>query len=255
VVSCAHCHEDHPDGSTYCPKTGLVFDDHASILAVGEVLEGKYRIIRQLAAGAMGVVYVAQHLTLHRHVAVKALRRELVNDPELVGRFEQEARAASAIGHGNIIDVFDLGRTADGSMYMVMELLDGHPLSELLDEEPLFPVARALDLMAQALGALHAAHKHGIVHRDLKPENIFVLDTEDRPDFVKLLDFGISKIAAGNERLGSKSLRGTSTGTVMGTPEYMSPEQARGKIELIDARTDIYAAGVVLYEMLAITAL
>jgi serine/threonine-protein kinase len=221
-------------------------------LTVGQTLDGKYRIIREIGRGAMGVVYEGLHIALDRRVAVKTLRQEMSNDVDLATRFEREARAASAIGHPHIIDVFDLGRTPDGLLFMVMELLDGRPLTELQEQTPLMPLGLALNLMTQVLSGLSAAHKHGIVHRDLKPDNIFVINTEDRPNFVKIVDFGIAKKLSARQpgQASSAAMGGTMVGTVMGTPLYMSPEQAIGQVAEIDHRTDIYAAGVVLYEML-----
>ena len=200
----------------------------------------------------MGVVYEALHIALGRRVAVKTLLAETGDDPQLAARFEREARAASAIGHPHIVDVFDLGRTPEGLLFMVMELLDGQSLASLLGQTPCLPLPLAINLIGQVLGGLAAAHKNGIVHRDLKPDNIFVLNTEDRPNFVKIVDFGISKMlvraAPGQGVAGTGS--GTAVGTVMGTPLYMSPEQVLGQVALIDHRTDIYSTGVVLYEML-----
>ena len=222
-------------------------------LALGEVLDGKYQVIRELGRGAMGVVYEALHLALGRRVAVKTLLEEVSADPQVGARFEREARAASAIGHPNIVDVFDLGRTSDGLLFMVMELLDGESLASLLKRIPKLPIPLAVHLMAQVLGGLSAAHKHGIVHRDLKPDNIFVLDSEERPHFVKIVDFGISKVikpSPGATPNATAKVAGTMVGSVLGTPLYMSPEQAIGQIASIDHRTDIYSAGVVLYEML-----
>jgi serine/threonine-protein kinase len=221
-------------------------------LTVGQTLDGKYKIIREIGRGAMGVVYEGLHIALDRRVAVKTLRQEMSNDVDLATRFEREARAASAIGHPHIIDVFDLGRTPDGLLFMVMELLDGKPLTELQEQTPLMPLGLALNLMTQVLSGLSAAHKHGIVHRDLKPDNIFVINTEDRPNFVKIVDFGIAKKLSARQpgQASSAAIGGTIVGTVMGTPLYMSPEQAIGQVAEIDHRTDIYAAGVVLYEML-----
>ena len=222
-------------------------------LTVGQTLDGKYKIIREIGRGAMGVVYEGLHIALDRRVAVKTLRQEMSNDADLATRFEREARAASAIGHPHIIDVFDLGRTPDGLLFMVMELLDGKPLTTLLQQGPCMPLALALNLMTQVLGGLSAAHKHGIVHRDLKPDNIFIINTEDRPNFVKIVDFGIAKRISARQpgRANPAAMSGTMVGTVMGTPLYMSPEQAIGQVAQIDHRTDIFAAGVVLYEMLS----
>ncbi len=200
----------------------------------------------------MGIVYEGLHVSLDRHIAIKTLRQEMSNDADLANRFQREARAASAIGHPNIIDVFDLGRTPSGLLFMVMELLDGKSLATMLQETPRLPVPLAVNLITQVLGGLSAAHKHGIVHRDLKPDNIFVINTEDRPHFVKIVDFGIAKRLATRQpgQVGRAAMSGTMVGTVMGTPLYMAPEQAIGQVEKIDARTDLHAVGAVLYEML-----
>jgi len=198
------------------------------------------------------VVHEALHMALGRRVAVKTLLAETGTDPDLTARFEREARAASAIGHPHIVDVFDLGRTPEGVLFMAMELLDGKPLATLLKETPCLPIPLALDLSSQLLSGLAAAHRNGIVHRDLKPENIFIINTEDRPNFLKIVDFGISKILVrpGHGQRTSGQGTGTAVGTVLGTPLYMSPEQILGQVARIDHRTDIYSAGVVLYEML-----
>jgi serine/threonine protein kinase len=219
-------------------------------LAPGQVLDGKYRILGEIGSGAMGIVYEAVHVALGRRVAVKTLRTATSADPDLVSRFEREARAASAIGHPHIVDVFDLGRTSDGALFMVMELLAGRTLADWLKESPRLPVATAIDLMAQILSGLGAAHREGIVHRDLKPENIFIIRRDDRPHFVKIVDFGISKILVRAQPEQRIRTAGTAVGTVLGTPLYMSPEQILGQVARIDHRSDIYSAGVVLYEML-----
>jgi serine/threonine protein kinase len=221
-------------------------------LAPGQILEGKYKIVRELGRGAMGVVHEALHMALGRRVAIKTLLAETGPDPDLVARFEREARAASAIGHPHIVDVFDLGRTPEGVLFMAMELLDGKPLAMLLNETPCLPVPLAIDLASQMLSGLAAAHRNGIVHRDLKPDNIFILNSEDRPNFLKIVDFGISKILVrgGHGQPMAGKGGGTAVGTILGTPLYMSPEQILGQVGHIDHRSDIYAAGVVLYEML-----
>ncbi len=219
-------------------------------LAPGQVLDGKYRVLREIGSGAMGIVYEAVHVALGRRVAIKTLRANTSEDPDLVSRFEREARAASAIGHPHIVDVFDLGRTADGALFMVMEILAGRTLADWLRESPRLPVATAVDLMAQILSGLAAAHREGIVHRDLKPENIFIIHRDDRPHFVKIVDFGISKILVRSQPGQHSRMAGTAVGTVLGTPLYMSPEQILGQVARIDHRSDIYSAGVVLYEML-----
>jgi hypothetical protein len=223
------------------------------VARAGQILEGKYQIVREIGRGAMGVVYEALHITLGRRVAVKTLLSDTGGEPELAARFEREARAASAIGHPHIVDVFDLGRTPEGLLFMAMELLDGHSLAALLGKTRCLPIPLAIHLTGQILSGLGAAHRNGIVHRDLKPENIFILNTEDRPNFVKIVDFGISKMlvhAAPGQGGVVRASGGTVVGTIMGTPLYMSPEQILGQVALIDHRTDIYSAGVVFYEML-----
>jgi serine/threonine-protein kinase len=221
-------------------------------LAPGDLLDGKYQITCEVGRGAMGVVYEALHTALGRRVAVKTLLEELSADAQLGERFEREARAASAIGHPHIIDVFDLGRTQDGLLFMVMELLDGESLAAMLKQTPRLPIPLATHLMVQVLSGLSAAHKHGIVHRDLKPDNIFVLNSEERPSFVKIVDFGISKVLVPQSPGPAVTTKGSGTmvGSILGTPLYMSPEQAIGQVASIDHRADIYSAGVVLYEML-----
>jgi hypothetical protein len=216
----------------------------------GTVLDSKYRVLRLIGEGGMGAVYEAEHVKVHRHVAVKFLAAELARDVSAVARFQREAEAAGRIGHDNICEVFDFGVGPNGLPYFVMPLLKGRALSAAICEAGRFPPARACDVGAQALSALAEAHAAGIIHRDLKPDNIFLIRVGDREDFVKLLDFGVSKImrspTLGGEG-GSPPL--TKTGSVLGTPAYMSPEQARG-LKDIDARVDVYAVGVILYEML-----
>ncbi len=206
------------------------------------VLDGKYRLENVVGAGGMGAVYQATHLALHRKVAIKLLHANYATDRRAISRFNQEARAAASIGHDNICEVTDVGLQENGSPYLVMPLLEGCPLSKLMRREALF-LDRQVDILCQTLAALDAAHKAHIVHRDLKPDNIFVTQMGDREDFVKLLDFGISKM------LDSETITGaTDTQSVIGTPHYMAPEQAGGK--RVDHRADIYAAGVILYELL-----
>jgi len=220
-------------------------------LEVGTVLADKYEITGWLGEGGMGAVYQGRHLGLGRPVAIKTLLPELVGSTEMLGRFQQEARAASAIGHPHIVNVFDLGQTDDGTMFQVMELLEGEPLSALLQRSAPLAIPVAVAIADQILGALIAAHKLGIVHRDLKPDNIFLCATDDELPFVKLLDFGVSKILRPLELTPDQTEITTKTkiGSVVGTPLYMAPEQAGG-VPDIDPRADLWAVGVVLYEML-----
>ncbi|HEU0034615.1 MAG TPA: serine/threonine-protein kinase [Kofleriaceae bacterium] len=209
---------------------------------IGEVLDGRYRITRKLGEGGMGEVYAAEHVHIEKRFAIKLLRPEIVSNPEAVSRFRQEARSSSSIGHRNIIAIEDFGSLADGRIYMCMELLNGAALNDLIMTPQ--PVERLLNILIQTGHGLAAAHAKNIVHRDMKPENIFVTIGPNNEDVPKLLDFGIAKVA-GND--GQNNL--TRTGTIFGTPFYMAPEQALGNP--VDARTDIYAMGVIMYEVFA----
>ena len=216
---------------------------------LGLVLQERYLIQHKLGEGGMGDVYAGVHQGIGKRVAIKFLNKEYAANEVVVERFKREAQAATLIGHEHIIDVNDLGALADGTPYMVMERLQGRELGELIMEEHPVAVDRVIAIALQVCKALGAAHDKGIVHRDLKPENIFLIERNDNPDFVKILDFGISKITGQNDKVTPKL---TSTGTVIGTPHYMSPEQAAGSPPL-DHRTDIYSLGVILYHALTNT--
>jgi serine/threonine protein kinase len=214
---------------------------------VGETLDGRYFIQRKIGEGGMGVVYSARHAVIERPLAIKVLKREVMRDTATIKRFVQEARAASRIGHPNIVDVTDFGTTPDGMTYSVMEYVDGVTLAKAIRAEAPLPHERSIRVALQIARALGAAHDKGIVHRDLKPENVFLTARDDRPDFVKIVDFGIAKVLplAGADPNAPKLTR---AGSVFGTPEYMAPEQAAGRSD-IDGRVDIYALGTILYEM------
>jgi serine/threonine-protein kinase len=226
----------------------------------GQLVGGRYRIGGLLGKGGMGAVYEAEQLDLGRVVAVKMLRAEGSGSEktELIGRFEREARLAAAIGHPNIINVYDVGRTEKGEPFMVMERLHGGSLESLLSSGEPMPLGRLVSLLDQVLAALAAAHAKGVVHRDIKPENIFVCPPADGSgplstalgsnERVKVLDFGVSKML--QPVAGLEKLRLTRTGTLLGTPLYMSPEQAAGESTL-DLRVDIYAVGVIAYRALS----
>jgi serine/threonine-protein kinase len=207
---------------------------------VGQVLDGRYRLVKKLGEGGMGEVYAAEHVHIEKRFAVKLLRPEIVSNREAVQRFRIEARSSSSIGHRNIIAIEDFGDLPDGRIYMCMELLNGAPLNDMI-RSPM-PVDRLLNILIQTGHGLAAAHAKGIIHRDMKPENIFVTIGPNGEDVPKLLDFGIAKVS-GND--GQNHL--TRTGTIFGTPFYMAPEQALGNP--VDARTDIYAVGVIMYEV------
>jgi tRNA A-37 threonylcarbamoyl transferase component Bud32 len=211
--------------------------------AIGETI-GSYQVLKQLGSGAMGEVYLAEHRHLKRKAAVKLLAPELVGRPDLLERFFLEARATSAIAHPGIVQVFDCELDATGRPYIVMEFLEGDTLAAVLARRGALPPVTAARLGRGMAEALEAAHAKGIVHRDLKPENVFV--QAQPPDSVKLVDFGIAKLA-GDFRAGQ--VHQTRSGALMGTPLYMSPEQCRDSANL-DSRTDLYSLGCVLYEML-----
>jgi serine/threonine-protein kinase len=239
TVVCPACaHAASADLGT-CPRCRGALRDPL----LGTVLGDRYRILARLGTGGMGAVYRAEHLTLKRDVAVKVLLPEMGNKEEFVRRFQREAESASRLAHINIISVTDFGRTPDGLLFLVMEYLDGEALSALIRRGPI-ALPRAVAIFGQILDGLGHAHAAGIVHRDLKPDNIMLVEREGRSDVVKLLDFGIAKVT---DPEGHREAL-TQAGVIFGTPEYLSPEQALG--EGVDARADLYAAGVILYEML-----
>jgi serine/threonine-protein kinase len=203
----------------------------------------RYRVVGKLGAGGMGTVYEAVQEGLGRHVAVKVLRGAYAEDAEAITRFQREAHAAASLGHPNIVAVTDFG-VHEGVPFMVMERLEGAPLSRVIASERALSPTRAAWIASQALSALAAAHRAGIVHRDIKPDNVFLTEVSGVRDVVKVLDFGVARCT---DAQGASNL--TATGAVLGTPAYMSPEQARGRV--VDARTDLYAVGVLLYEMLS----
>jgi serine/threonine-protein kinase len=215
-------------------------------LREGDVFAGKYRVERVLGAGGMGVVVAAHHIGLDTKVAVKLLLPEMLDQAEVVARFAREARAAARIANEHVARVFDVGSLDDGVPYMVMEFLDGFDLSEMLRRQGPLPIALAVDFVLQACEGVAEAHRVGIVHRDLKPANLFCVRRLDGKLFVKVLDFGISKLSAAGAQ---SSLAMTSTAAVMGTPYYMSPEQM-DSARVVDGRTDIWSLGIVLYELL-----
>jgi serine/threonine-protein kinase len=210
-----------------------------------ELVGGKYRIVRFLASGGMGSVYEAQHTVVRRRFAVKFLHHELALRRELLARFQLEAEAAGALESEHVAAAVDFGIASDGAPYIVLEYLVGESLEHLLERDGCLPIERATNLVQQACRGVQAAHASGIVHRDLKPHNLFVCRREDGTDLVKVLDFGVAKL----EFL-EKSGAATRTGTVLGTPSYMSPEQARGE-KNVDHLSDVYALGAILYELLS----
>ncbi len=212
---------------------------------IGRVIAGNFRIVKWIGGGAMGSVYQAEQKSLGKMVAMKLLHSELMTDDKLIRRFELEAKSASSLNHPNSIQIIDFGRDSD-ILYIAMELLSGRDLSQVIATESPLPLDRIARIMDQVLAALEEAHEHKIVHRDLKPSNIMLVSRREERDFVKVCDFGIAKARRSDEP-GGEML--TLKGLVCGTPEYMSPEQARG--EEVDDRADLYAAAVILYQLVA----
>ena len=260
MLKCPQCGREFPSGASVCPDDGATLRADANADAdelppqqpkpdplLGVVLDDKYRLDERLGEGGMGAVYRATHLLIERPVAVKVLSTRLITDESARERFRREARAAGRLQHTNAVAVTDFGETRDGLVYLVMELLEGKPLREVLARGVERSFARAVSLMMQISAAVEAAHEAGIIHRDLKPGNIFLVQRPDSPYIVKVLDFGIAKLAADT---GEFNLVDTLTGTgvMIGTPRYMSPEQCDGA-QLTPA-SDVYSLGVILYEML-----
>jgi tRNA A-37 threonylcarbamoyl transferase component Bud32 len=237
-----------------CPHDGAILRADATVAApaladplVGRVLDEKYRLDSRLGEGGMGTVYRATHLLIDRPVAVKVLHQRFVEDEAAQERFRREARAAGRLRHTNAVTVTDFGRTSDGCVYIVMELLEGRNLREVLAYESPMESARAVALMLQVAAAVEAAHESGVIHRDLKPANIFIVQPKNAPPLVKVLDFGIAKLAADSID-DSEQHALTLTGVMIGTPRYMSPEQCDGAH--LSPAADVYSLGIILYEML-----
>src|ERR1043166_4518049 len=262
---CPECEEVLKDGARFCSNCGLSFSslktptekaethDLPETLReldplVGQVLDGKYELLARLGEGGMGAVYRARRVHIGDEVALKVLLRKVVADAGLVERFRREARAAAALRHPNVVAIYDFGeaRDEDAPAYIVMELVEGESLRHLLRREGCLKPERAVALMRDICAGVGAAHRKQIFHRDLKPDNVIVLppDEERERETVKVVDFGLAKL---RDAAGAPTL--TETGAVMGTPHYMSPEQCRG--ERLDARSDVYSLGAMLYEMLA----
>jgi eukaryotic-like serine/threonine-protein kinase len=214
--------------------------------SIGRIIAGKYRVEQMIGEGGMGKVYKATQLALDKPVVLKVLRQALLGDERTVARFQREAKAASRLNHPNSISVLDFGQADDGAMFIAMEYIQGKDLHQILSREWPLPESRVMRLLSQVLSALADAHSAGVIHRDLKPENIMVSQSRSEPDFVKVLDFGIAKIVDGTDEDGPALTR---AGFVCGTPEYMSPEQARGA--KLDHRSDLYAVGVILYQLVS----
>jgi len=249
MATCPSCRDHYADDVTSCTKDGSALVPDAVMAAADSELKagdqvGEYRIEAKVGEGGFGAVYRAVHPVIGKTAAVKLLHRQFSSNPQMVSRFVAEAKAVNQIRHKNIIDIFAFGALPDGRQYYVMELLEGMSFDRFIKQRGRLPVDEALPILRGLARALDAAHAAGIVHRDLKPENIFVLFDEDGVPTPKLLDFGIAKLLGDSEAGGHK----TRTGTPMGTPYYMSPEQCHGRA--IDHRTDIYSFGIMTHETL-----
>jgi Serine/threonine protein kinase len=215
---------------------------------IGTVINDRYKIIKLVGTGGMGSVYLAEHEILRKKVAIKILHYEQSKRKDTVERFKREAIAASNIGQDNIVDVTDFGYTEEGNAYFVMEYVEGRSLADIMKEQRVLPLEFAVSVAAQIAVALYSAHGKGIIHRDLKPENILLTTKEGNYPFVKIVDFGISKILQDDVKPDERLRTLTKSGAIFGTPEYMSPEQAAG--ESVEPASDIYSLGVIMYEML-----
>jgi eukaryotic-like serine/threonine-protein kinase len=254
MLHCPTCGRHYSADFEICPEDQSPLQADSTVAdatpvdpLVGHTLDDKYRLEDRLGIGGMGTVYRAVHLLIDRPVAVKVLNQRFVEDEAARTRFRREARAAGRLQHSNAVTVTDFGETKDGYVYIVMELLEGRTLRDVLAKEAPLDTARSVSLMLQVSAAVAAAHEAGIIHRDLKPANIFIVQRAEVPAAVKVLDFGIAKLAA--ESLDEDDLKTlTQVGAMIGTPRYMSPEQCDGA-ELTPA-ADVYSLGVILYEML-----
>jgi len=253
MLQCHRCGRQFPDGVHFCPDDFTPLQADATISEVpvdpliGRVFDGKYRLDQRLGGGGMGTVYRARHLLIDREVAVKVLSQRFVGDETAQQRFRREARASGRMAHPNAVMVNDFGTTNDGWLYIVMELLEGQTLRDLLAREAPLDPARAVSIMLQASSAVGAAHEAGLIHRDLKPANIFIEQRPNLPAVVKVLDFGVAKLAVDEHDDDYKTL--TQVGAIIGTPRYMSPEQCSGAMPLTPA-SDVYSLGIILYELL-----
>lgn len=243
MKKCPRCGKEYENANTLCPSDGTVLEKLEDPL-VGQTLAEKYRIEELIAEGGMGAVYRGTHVLMDKTVAVKVLHPALAADDKIVARFSREARAASRISHPHALNVTDFGESENGIVFLVMEYLKGETLKEVIHSEGPMPLPRVIEIIRQICGALEAAHTEGVVHRDLKSDNIMLVDV-GTGDWAKVLDFGIAKIT---EKVGQDTAL-TAPNLIIGTPQYMSPEQCSQAAE-IDSRSDIYSLGVILYEML-----
>jgi serine/threonine protein kinase len=242
---CTTCGAEYGDEKLFCERDGTPLRKSGAMNdLVGMVVADRYHITRKLGEGGMGQVYLAEHVKMGRRCAIKIMMPGTMSDPDAISRFNREAANASRISHPNVCAIYDFGETPDGLIYLAMEFIEGRSLTDLLAEAGTLPLARAATMIQQTAEALQVAHDLGIVHRDLKPDNIMVSTAREK-DIVKVVDFGIAKAIGGDD---GRAQKVTKTGFVVGTPEYMSPEQLAG--DPVDGRSDLYSLGLVFYRML-----
>jgi serine/threonine-protein kinase len=245
VKRCPACKREFPATEIVCSYDNTILMTVSVDQLIGTTLADKYLVMSEIGRGGMSIVYKGKHTLMDRIVAIKMLQSQLVADPTSTKRFQQEAQAVSCLAHPNVIGVFDFGIAPTGQPYLVMDFLVGESLADIIKRDNHVPEKRAIGLFMQACDALEHAHKKGVIHRDLKSSNIMIIDAEGKPDTIKVVDFGIAKLMPSS---GKQAQNLTQTGEIFGSPIYMSPEQCLG--QPLDARSDIYSMGVLMYEAL-----
>ncbi len=240
---CPTCGTEYPLSERFCPRDGTALrSSNAQADLMGSIVAERYHILKKLGEGGMGTVYLAEHVKMGRKAALKVMNPGMNSDPDAIARFNREAANASRLNHPNVCGIYDFGETPDGLIYLAMEFIEGESLTSLIEKNGYLAAPRAASIIHQAADALALAHDYGIVHRDLKPDNIMIAKARDGSDLVKVVDFGIAKASS------SDAQKVTKTGLVVGTPEYMSPEQLAG--DKLDGRSDIYSLGLVAFNCL-----
>jgi serine/threonine protein kinase len=243
VKICPTCGSEYPVSERFCPRDGTALRGQSgSADLVGAVIADRYHVIKKLGEGGMGAVYLAEHVKMGRKSAIKVMNPGTSENADAIARFNREASNASRMNHPNICAIYDFGETSEGLIYLAMEFIEGESLTKLIETNGALAPARAASILHQTADALQVAHDYGIVHRDLKPDNIMIARGRDNSDLVKVVDFGIAKSHD------SAAQKVTKTGLVVGTPEYMSPEQLSG--DKLDGRSDIYSLALVGFNML-----
>jgi serine/threonine protein kinase len=255
LTRCQHCGAENADGARFCGACGRAVSATEPSSAggmrahgaapdlVGREIGGRFRILAKLGEGGMGAVYRGEQMSLKRRVAIKLLHPELSADPSLVRRFNAEAELVAKLSHPNTVNIYDFGQDRDGTLFIAMEFLEGRSLRQVVGAEGPLPPLRALHIAGQIAASIADAHRHGIVHRDLKPDNVMLIERGREKDVVRVLDFGIAKLRDEQKQTVNPMTR---AGDLVGTPQYMAPEQIRG--ESVDGRADVYALGAILYE-------